>query len=162
MSCRRASFCKASRCHILSFERFDERRPNWHRAVGPDRYADTFLHDLAVAAEPWTSDPVLAITRDLSADDDSKATAAAERGFHRRFAVQPRAQLVTPLQSAIELYDVIFVGIEAALPDETTPWDYLSGPYRVIGRGVDFRRGPATGAPVYNSVLELGFGAVLD
>ncbi|MCC6269504.1 MAG: hypothetical protein IT300_18260, partial [Dehalococcoidia bacterium] len=150
--------------HILSFERFDERRPNWHRAVGPDRYADTFLHELGspVQDEPWTSDPVLAITRDLSADDDSKATAAAERGFHRRFAVQPRAQLVTPLQSAIELYDVIFVGVNAALPDETTPWTSLNGPYRVIGRGVDFRRGPASGAPVYNSVLDLGFAAVPD
>lgn len=150
--------------HILSFERFDERRPNWHRAVGPDRYADTFLHEIGniVQDEPWTSDPVLAITRDLSADDDSKATAAAERGFHRRFAVQPRAQLVTPLQSAIELYDVLFVAIVPSLPDETYPWASLNNFYRVIGRGVDFRRGPATGAPVYNSVLDLGFGAVLD
>ena len=49
-----------------------------------------------------------------------------------------------------------------SLPDETYPWASLNNFYRVIGRGVDFRRGPATGAPVYNSVLDLGFGAVLD
>lgn len=131
-----------------------EHEPNWFRAQGPDRYADAFGFEPTHIAnrDPYPTEPIFDLTRDISASSNALATAAAEEARSRSQHLALRAELTAPLQSAHELYDVVSIDFDF----DTYDGQAFEEDYRIISRGVDFKRGPAQGAPLYNTILQLG------
>ncbi len=127
---------------ILSLELAESVELNWVRAQGPDRYADAFLAD----GEPVAQGARFALLRDAFAGDDTRATDAATRALARARLIHPAGELVVPANVGQELFDAVSVEVSALS---------LSGSYRVIGLGLDYRSAVA-GTPAYNSVFTLG------
>ncbi len=134
---------------LLAFDATFEREPNWARAAGPDRYADKFLHDLGITAAPppFPTEPLFELVRDPYATDDTKTTNAANAALERAVHLVPQGELLAPLASQFELYDVISVELPGA-------HGFVNSDYRIIERGADYRIGPK-GQPAYNSVFGL-------
>ena len=135
---------------MLSFDRIIAREPNWARLAGPDRYADAFLQADIDSEERFPTEPLFELVRDPYATDDTKATAAAAAALARALHLVPQGELVAPLASQFELYDVIAVTLGDAYSSLVG-----DGSFRIVERGADYRRDPGRGAPAYNSVFGL-------
>jgi hypothetical protein len=119
----------------------DAPLPNWARVQGPDRYAEAYE-----AGEAAAFGPRMVFLRNLSATTDGLINASAAGALRRERLAQPRGQLTAPANVGQELYDVVTL---------TAPQLALTAQdYRVIGLGLEYRRGPA-GAR-YDSILTLG------
>ena len=136
---------------ILSFALIDEAESNWFRVQGPDRYADSFTVD-DLPDDYWQGPPPLfQLLRDQDASSDAAAIAAAENARNRERLTAVRGELVGVANVGVELWDTISY--------ELAPFQSLataSDAHRVIGLALDYRRGPASGAPAYNVTLTLG------
>ncbi|MGE3420504.1 MAG: hypothetical protein AB7N24_00515 [Dehalococcoidia bacterium] len=129
----------------LDFARVLEREPNWTRAVGSDRYADAFADADIDTALPFPPEPLFELVRELSISSDAEAEAIAVNALARRLHLVPQGELIAPLASQFELYDIVSV----ALPSSHGS---LDGAFRIVERGADYRRDPK-GQPAYNSVF---------
>lgn len=126
---------------LAALELSDEPLPNWSRVQGPDRYAEAYEAEEAAAFGPR-----MVFLRDLSASTDTLVNNAAAGALRRERLSQHRGELVAPANVGQELYDVVTV--------TSSPLGLAAQDYRVIGLGLEYRRGPA-GAR-YDSILALG------
>lgn len=135
---------------LLSASFVASHEANWFRVTGADRYADAFLiDDEGIDPDSYPSlTPNIHHIRDLDIDSNTEATEAAAFAMRRSRAALVVAEAVVPANVAHELFDVIRL---AADPAPNT-----SGSYRILELGIDFRRGPASGAPAYLSTFGLG------
>ncbi len=116
-------------------------RRNWVRVQGAGRYADAIA-----PAAAYAGGPQLQVVRNLDASTDAKVIASAANALRRELVQEVAGDLVVPFNAGQELFDLVTV---------TEPKVGLSGArYRVIGVGLEYRRGPK-GAR-YDSVLTLG------
>jgi hypothetical protein len=114
---------------------------NWTRLAGPDRYAED--RDVQSVYQHGAR---LQTVRNLDAGTNAKASAWAT-GLLRRATWEDQAgELVAPLNAGQQLYDVVTV--------TSAPLGLTAQKFRVVGVGLDYRRGPR-GAR-YDSVLTLG------
>ena len=126
---------------ITTLELSDDPLPNWARVQGPDRYAEAYN-----AQEAAAFGPRMVFLRNLSATTDTLINASATGALRRDRLAQQRGELTAPANVGQELYDVITL---------TAPHLTLTAKtYRVIGLGLEYRRGPQ-GAR-YDSILTLG------
>lgn len=114
---------------------------NWHRTVGPDRYADAYDFD-AIAREGQAFD----VSRQLFATTDDIAEDYAERTLERLQRDSPRLRLTVPYHAGQTLWDVVTVTVPEL--------DIDAQDYRVVGLTAVYERGPA-GAR-FDHILELG------
>lgn len=114
---------------------------NWHRTVGPDRYADAYDFE-AIAREGQAFD----VSRQLFATTDAIAEDYAERTLERLQRDSPRLRLTVPYHAGQTLWDVVTVTVPEL--------DIEAVDYRVIGLTAHYERGPA-GAR-FDHILELG------
>lgn len=127
----------------LTLDRIAERAPNWSRAVGPARYADTFPQE-QLSTYTFPTEPLLQLIRDLNISTDTIAGDAAYAGLARPLHATPTARLTTPNHSQFQLYDVISIGPIGYMPT-------ININFRIIERGADYRRDPRRGDPAYTS-----------
>ena len=129
--------------HAVSALEISDAPPaaNWARLAGPDRYAE----DLA-ASSVYQHGARLQTVRNLDAGTNAKATAWATGLLRRATWGDQAGELVAPLNAGQQLYDVVTVN--------SAQLGLTAQKYRVVGLGVEYRRGPK-GAR-YDSVLTLG------
>lgn len=137
---------------LLSLARFEAHEISRVRVQGPDRYADAFAS--AAGDDFWNPADELAfeLVRDLAATNNTKATDAAARALRRARALTPLGELTAPASVGQELFDVVLASLS---PTSDVDVNITA---RVIGIGLDYRRGPAPGAPAYTTTLTLGRG----
>lgn len=114
---------------------------NWHRTVGPDRYADA--HDFEAIAREGQA---FAVSRQLFATTDAIAEAYAERTLERLQRDQPALRLTVPYHAGQTLWDVVTVTVPQL--------DIAAQDYRVVGLTAIYERGPA--GVKFEHILELG------
>lgn len=116
-------------------------RRNWLRVQGAGRYAD----GIAPAAA-HTGGPQLQVVRNPDANTDTKVIASAANALRRELVQEAAGELVVPFNAGQELFDLVTL--------DEPKLGLSDARYRVIGIGMEYRRGPK-GAR-YDSVLTLG------
>jgi len=127
---------------LTALELSDAPLPNWSRVQGPDRYAEAYEAEEAAAFGPR-----MVFLRNLSATTDGLINGAAAGALRRERLAQARGELTAPANVGQELYDVVTLSAPHL--------GLTSQEYRVIGLGLEYRRGPA-GSARYDSILSLG------
>ena len=127
---------------ILSFERLSGAPgASWVRLQGSGRSADAFDPQSVL-----TGGSGLSVIKDHEAATDASAASRAGAALQRAKTLTPVARLRIPFDAARQLWDVVEV---------TSETDGLAAePFRVIGIGSDYRRGPA--GCRYEQTLTLG------
>jgi len=116
-------------------------RRNWMRVQGTGRYAD----GIAPAAA-YAGGPQLQVVKNSDAMTDAKVVASAANALRRELVQEVAGEMVAPFNAGQELFDLVTL--------DEPKLGLSDARYRVIGLGLEYRRGPK-GAR-YDSVLTLG------
>jgi hypothetical protein len=121
----------------------DAEQPiNWARAQSASRYAETM--DLPSV---YSTGNRLRVQRNLDLGTDAKAIAAALAILRRSVIATPIATATVPCNVGLQLFDVVTINYSLLNLSSTL--------YRVIGLGLDYRRGDRPGSARYDQTLEL-------